>query len=153
MSQPQSESAIVARILLALTKHCSGVCVAWRQNTGAVRMPGGPRGVRDRFVRFGRPGAADITGILADGRRLEIEVKTASGKPSPEQFRFQEQIEAMGGVYILARSDEEAVAGVLQAMNRRPADSRQYGLVMCRDGRRSPPWRGLGIAEVGGVTP
>ena len=67
----------------------------------------------DRMVRFGIPGQADITGILPDGRRLEIEVKSASGRQSNDQQNFQKMIERFNGLYILARS----VNDVTQALS------------------------------------
>lgn len=51
----------------------SGI-VAWRNNTGAMATVS--RTGRTYFVRFGIRGQADITGLLPDGRRLEIEIKT-----------------------------------------------------------------------------
>jgi len=47
----------------------------WRANVGVAR-------IGDRLIRFGIPGQADLTGILPDGRRLEIEVKSATGRPT-----------------------------------------------------------------------
>jgi len=73
---------------------------AYRQNTGTAWINGQP-------VSFGFPGAADITGILPDGRRLEIECKSATGKQSEKQKWFQAKIEANGGLYLLVRSEEE----------------------------------------------
>lgn len=72
----------------------------WRANTGVAKM--GPR-----TVRFGIPGQADLTGILDDGRRLEVEVKSDTGKQTEAQRRFQKMIEKFGGVYVLARSVED----------------------------------------------
>lgn len=72
----------------------------WRQNTGGAVLNG-------RFVRFGLPGQADITGILPGGRRLEIECKTRRGRQSKNQKNFQRMIEKFGGIYILARSAAE----------------------------------------------
>lgn len=46
---------------------------------------------------------ADIIGVLPDGRHLEVEVKTAKGKQSPEQAIHAKRVTALGGVYILAR--------------------------------------------------
>ena len=74
----------------------------WRANAGVAWY-------RDRYgkfrkVRFGIPGQADTTGILWDGRRLEIEVKKPGETQSPEQIKYQRIIERFGGVYILARS-------------------------------------------------
>jgi len=72
----------------------------WRANVGVARI--GPR-----VVRFGIPGQADLTGILPDGRRLEIEVKSPTGRQSPDQQAFQRIIERFNGLYILARSVED----------------------------------------------
>ena len=69
----------------------------WRANTGVARYG-------KRVVRFGVPGQADLTGILPDGRRLEIEVKSATGRQSTDQKNYQQMIERLNGVYILARS-------------------------------------------------
>jgi hypothetical protein len=72
----------------------------WRSNTGVAKMG-------DRSVRFGVPGQGDISGLLLNGRRLEIECKTAKGTQSDEQKAFQRMIEAFGGLYVLARSLED----------------------------------------------
>ena len=64
-----------------------------------------------RWIQGAPPGAGDLSGILADGRRLEIEVK-AQTKQSEDQKAWQAMIERFGGVYILARSAEEAIASV-----------------------------------------
>ena len=69
----------------------------WRSNSGVARMG-------KRHVRFGVPGQADLTGILPGGVRLEVEVKSATGRQSAEQLAYQCMIERFGGVYVLARS-------------------------------------------------
>lgn len=75
---------------------------AWRQNTGAMRDASG------RMVKFGVPGQADISGIIAPhGGRLEIECKSATGRLRPQQKKFGEMIERMGGKFIVARSVED----------------------------------------------
>lgn len=69
-----------------------------RVNVGAVK-------VRDRLVRFGVPGCADICGVLGPGGRfVAIECKSATGRQRPEQQSFERVIRSLGGVYILARS-------------------------------------------------
>jgi hypothetical protein len=60
-------------------------------------------------VRFGVVGAGDISGILSDGTRFECEVKSPTGRQSTQQKRFQAMIERFNGVYILARSAEDAL--------------------------------------------
>ncbi|MEW6252368.1 MAG: VRR-NUC domain-containing protein [Planctomycetota bacterium] len=72
----------------------------WRANVGVARLG-------RRVVRFGIPGQGDLTGILPDGRRLEIEVKAAAGRQTSAQRSFQEMIERFHGVYILAKSVED----------------------------------------------
>jgi hypothetical protein len=69
----------------------------WRQNTGAAKMRDGS------YVAFGLVGSADLSGILRCGRRVEIEVKSATGRVRPEQERFANMIRAFGGFYVLAR--------------------------------------------------
>ncbi|MFA6242583.1 MAG: hypothetical protein WC655_16720 [Candidatus Hydrogenedentales bacterium] len=79
----------------------------WRQNCGAFV-------VGKRFVRFGIPGQADITGIMKGGRRIEIEVKTKRGKLSPEQETFRKMIEDCGGLYIVARDLDDVLAALAE---------------------------------------
>lgn len=47
-----------------------------RRNTGAGVNPSG------KLVRFGRPGDSDLSGILPDGRRLDVEVKHEGFDPA-----------------------------------------------------------------------
>ncbi len=72
----------------------------WRANVGAVR-------IGNRVVRFGIPGQADLTGILPNGKRLEIEVKSPTGRQTPSQRAFEAMIEKFNGVYVLARSTDD----------------------------------------------
>ena len=79
----------------------------WRANVLAARMG-------NRFVRAGVPGQADLTGILPDGRRLEAETKSATGRQTEDQRNFQRMIERFGGVYVLARSVEDVRRRLLE---------------------------------------
>ena len=80
----------------------------WRANAGVAR-------IGDRVVRFGVPGQADLTGILPDGRRLEVEVKSPGGTQTDDQRNFQRMIERFGGVYVLARTVEDIRQALAQA--------------------------------------
>jgi hypothetical protein len=62
----------------------------------------------------GGPGGADLIGIL-DGRPLAMEVKTPTGRQSKEQRMFQQLWETRGGVYLMPRSVDEAVAMISAA--------------------------------------
>ena len=50
-------------------------------------------------------GASDLTAIKA-GRTVWLEVKTPTGTQSDDQVKFQADIEAAGGEYVLAYSIE-----------------------------------------------
>lgn len=82
----------------------------WRANTGhGISMDG------KRHLSFGIPGQADLSGILRDGRRLEIECKSPNGQQSEEQRNFAAMIRQFNGVYILARSVEDVERGLQEA--------------------------------------
>lgn len=73
----------------------------WRVNVGIGKTPGG------QMIRFGIPGMADLTGIVACGRRLEVEVKGPDGRLTPEQRAWERCISAMGGLHTVTRSVDE----------------------------------------------
>jgi hypothetical protein len=68
---------------------------AERRNVGQMKVGG-------RTVRFGRTGAADITGTiprgLHQGKRLEIEVKRPGERPRPAQLERLTETRAAGGI-------------------------------------------------------
>lgn len=107
------ESQLQDQIRLELGR-VPGICV-WRNNTGSIEARQGYR------IAFGCGGAggADLIGLYR-GRFIAIEVKSATGRQSPEQKIYQQLVEKMGGVYVLLRSVEEARAWVadLAAMTR-----------------------------------
>lgn len=131
MSPSQSERDIQASILAAFAGDTR--LRLWRSNSGTARSPAG-----DRFVRFGVPGQGDLSGILQGGRRLEIEVKSASGRQSQQQLNFMEMIRRYGGLYVLARSVDEAVRGVAEALAAEGARARAAEGTT-NDGRRAGP--------------
>lgn len=79
-------------------------CYFWRQNTGVAQAG-------DRSIRFGVPGQADITGV-ANGRRVEIEVKSETGRLRPEQRAFQSRVTEAGALYLVARCLDDALIPV-----------------------------------------
>jgi hypothetical protein len=66
--------------------------------------------IRGRWVAYGvgGPGGADLIGIFR-GRFVAVEIKTATGRQSPEQRMFQQLVERKGGVYVVLRSVEDAI--------------------------------------------
>lgn len=100
MTRPESQ--VLIEVLLAIGSRPD--CRVWRANTGAARTRDG------RLVRFGLKGQADILGLTTTGRFLAIECKSATGRLRPEQIAFCDMVERFGGLYIVARSAEDAVA-------------------------------------------
>jgi hypothetical protein len=101
---PQRETRVVGDVLQAV--RCLQGGKFWRNNTGVAVMPG-----RRAPVRFGEPGAADILGAFR-GLPVAIECKTATGRQSAVQKRWQADWEAAGGRYIIARCVADAFAGL-----------------------------------------
>lgn len=105
------EADIQAEIMLAIGARPD--CRVWRNNSGLYFTPQGNR------VRASVKGAADILGILRGGRFLAIEVKSAAGQLRTEQERFRDMVTALGGLYVVARSVEDAVSAVDAALGAR----------------------------------
>jgi len=96
------ETNILKLCLMALSQ---AGCLAWRNNTGALPNTQG------RIVRYGLcNGGSDLIGLAPDGIFFAVEVKTATGKPTPEQLTFIAAIRRQGGRAGVARSPEEAVS-------------------------------------------
>lgn len=99
-----SEAQLVKSILNAVNYYG----FFWRNNTGAHKI-NNDNG--SRFVRFGLPGSADIIGVHK-GRFIAIEVKSERGRQSENQREFEKYITDNGGVYILAKSIDDALNGI-----------------------------------------
>ena len=80
-----------------------------RWNSGAVQTG-------KRFFRFGKAGDADIVAIPNNPLIiLWIETKTRTGKQSPAQKQFQQEVEAEGHTYLLVR-DVQTLIDFLEEM-------------------------------------
>jgi hypothetical protein len=110
-----SEAAIQQQVRLALSR--AGV-VAFRNNIGAYMDA-----KTGRPVKYGvcNPGGSDLIGwtpvrITPDmvGRTVAVftavEVKTPTGRPTPQQLNFIDQVIRAGGYAGIARSPADAVA-------------------------------------------
>jgi len=95
------ESDIQLKIIKKL--QAAGIYV-WRNNTTGL-YDAKLRGYRSNPYQL--KGVGDILGVLPDGRHLEVEVKTAKGKQSPDQAIHAKRVTGLGGVYILARGVED----------------------------------------------
>jgi len=75
----------------------------WRNNTGCLKDK------TNRPVFFGKPGSADIIGVLPGGRFIAVECKTPKGKLSEKQKEFLQNVEEMGGLTVVARSVDDVI--------------------------------------------
>lgn len=83
-----------------------------RNQTGQFKRTKFDKYNRERhyWIRAGRLGSGDITVCGAGGRWIEIECKGPGGKQSAAQKERQKHVDAMGGLYILARSADDLEA-------------------------------------------
>jgi len=79
-----------------------------RLNTGA--MSGSHKGKR-WFVKFGKPGMADIVSTIKNSSGgisiVWIEVKRPGGKQTEDQLRFEQEVYEAGHNYLLVESVEQ----------------------------------------------
>jgi hypothetical protein len=103
---PISEEAIHKAVIDALHfLHAPGV-VFYHVPNGGWRHPT----TAGRFVRMGvRSGVPDITIHLPGGRTAFLELKAATGRLSPEQQRFMDQVAAIGCLTAVAYAIDEAL--------------------------------------------
>ncbi len=57
-----------------------------------------------------RSGVSDLVVLLPGGKAVFMEVKTATGKQSENQKRFQARVESLGFAYCIARSQQDALS-------------------------------------------
>lgn len=91
---------------------------AWQGKTvdvapgGYVRVEPGMKVLRNaRPIRFGLEGSGDILGAVRR-RPLAVEMKSLTGRQRVTQQHFERAWVKAGGIYILARSADEAVSTV-----------------------------------------
>jgi hypothetical protein len=90
------------------------ICL-WRNNCGVAEI----RGHKIRFG-VGNPGGADLLGLFR-GRFIAVEIKTATGRQTPEQRLYQQCVERHGGLYFIVRSENDAGALLAELHRRFPA--------------------------------
>jgi hypothetical protein len=89
---------LVNEILLELSPHG----LAWSNNTGALKN------IEGRLIRYGLPGSSDIIACLK-GRFVGIECKVGKDIVRKNQHDFATAVSVAGGIYIAARSVDDAV--------------------------------------------
>ena len=113
-SARKPESQIMREIELALSalrrSDGSPVCIVWRQHVGKLMSPSG------YVTSVGVEGQADLGGVLFTGRALQIEVKSETGRLREGQERWGAAMRRMNVLWFVARSADEAVAAVREAV-------------------------------------
>lgn len=109
-----TESQLQDAIRLELGR--SGEVLLYRNNCGVAEMRGGFK------VRFGvgSPGGSDLVGVYR-GRAVFVEIKTETGRQSPEQRQFQQCVERHGAIYVVLRSVDDARAWLADLRTRSEA--------------------------------
>ena len=111
-----SANPLNADILVETSARFGGHVVLWRNNRLNAMAIG--RNGKKRMVSAGMDGQADLSGIMPDGRRLEVETKTPRDKMSDKQIAFRRMIMSRGGVYIIARDLETCMAELAAEVRR-----------------------------------
>ena len=110
----KSEGQILREIELALSAlrrpDGSPVCIVWRQHVGKFMGQSG------YVTKVGVEGQADLGGVLYTGRALQIEVKSETGRLREGQERWGAAMRRMNALWLVARSADEAVAAVRDAV-------------------------------------
>jgi len=108
------ETIIQRQIMLALSE--AGCLVFRNETAGAwvgkvIHKEGNLVTLANaRMVTFGLcVGSSDIIGCDPEGRFIGAEVKTATGKPTPEQRNFIDNINRKGGIAGIVRSPLDAL--------------------------------------------
>lgn len=91
----------------------------------------------EQQMRFGVVGGADVEAFVAPlGRHVEIECKTGAGAQSPDQRLFSRAVEPFGVVYLVVRTEAEAVDAVWSIYEADVAIALAAGLVVDKVARR-----------------
>lgn len=124
----RSEKSIMNATLVAVSSLPDAL--VWRNNTGQAWQGGRVQArvggqitvqpgmvilANARPVSFGLAGSADIIGAV-QGRPVAVESKTNTGRQAPEQSAFQRQWVKAGGLYVLARTESDAIEALLAGL-------------------------------------
>jgi hypothetical protein len=111
----RSGSTPEAKVSAAIDKYLSLIgAIVIRTNAGSWQDEHG------NYIYGAKAGTSDKTVAIPaqEGRSaafLALEVKSATGRQSPAQKAYQARVEAIGGLYILARSVEDVRSALIAA--------------------------------------
>ena len=110
----EKESDLLSYALAALKR--SGL-LYWRVANGAVLHNIGGKMIMKKSPIKGFP---DLAGVFGDGRLWAIELKTSTGKLSPEQVEWITKLNHSGAMAVVLRSREE-INTFIEAAKKHPA--------------------------------
>ena len=105
-----SEAEIQAAGMLLIGARAD--CRVFRMNIGRARDPRS-----GRVIQFGVRGMSDLLVMVRGGAILWLEVKSATGRLSPEQVNFRNLCTEMGHFYRVARSPHDFVLFLEEVLN------------------------------------
>jgi len=82
-----------------------------------IRTSAGFTRIEDRAIQIGRKGQHDRTCCAPNGRFVSIEIKSATGTPSPAQLRQRDFIMRRNGIVIIPHGVAELRAGLVAAFS------------------------------------
>lgn len=106
------ESDIQALVMVALSQEFGAIVTHVQAGEWELKKGG--------YIKGAASGTADLlAGVPHRGSLMyvAIEVKTPDGRQSPAQKKFQAAVTKRGGVYLLVRSPQDAVAQVRAALD------------------------------------
>jgi hypothetical protein len=110
--ESEREVQVLQPLVIAALNRIEGVGV-FPNKRGKIPAPWGG------YVEYGLvDGAADIIGC-ARGWFLAVETKSKTGRQAEAQKAFERWTLSKGGIYLMPRTEEEAVSGLLQELHRR----------------------------------
>lgn len=112
-----TEAALMHHIQLALSE---AGCLIFRNNVAQAWVGELIRRTSDSVtLKNPRPlhaglsvGSSDLIGVSPSGRFLAVEVKTPTGRVRPEQQKFIDAVNRIGGIGIIARSVDDALKAI-----------------------------------------
>lgn len=104
-TQRQPEADISDAVFLVLGAR-PDLCKLWHQRSGTFWLHETPP---NRPIVAVPAGLLDFSGVLIDGRRLELDAKTPTGRLTAAQRERVPMLEAMRCTVIFVRSGEEAL--------------------------------------------
>lgn len=71
----------------------------------------------NRTVRSATPGTADVVGVV-ESRAIACEIKAGRDRMRPAQLLFQQAWERAGGIYLIVRDVDQAMAELRERLGR-----------------------------------